>query len=249
MVRVKYSFAFKASLILAASAAAPQIASAQSIVGKKPFDDCPLNSPLRVSAAQTVGDYESLGACSSTVIAASKAPIPELPSVVRIIGVKEDAKRRDRVRREASDPGFEPISARSSRLAYDAHIVRAAANHRIDPLFLHAIIGTESAYRPNAVSHANAIGLMQIIPSTGQTLGVQKAGLYDPATNIDAGARLLKRLQRRYGRDFDLILASYNAGEGAVAKYGNKIPPYRETQGYVRKVMSRYHALRGGASK
>ena len=121
--------------------------------------------------------------------------------------------------------------------------------HRIDPLFLHAIIGTESTYRASALSHAGARGLMQIMPGTGARFGVAQDALYDPATNIETGARLLKSLQKRYGKDFDLILAAYNAGEGAVARYGNQIPPYRETQDYVVKVMARYAALRGGAAR
>ena len=90
---------------------------------------------------------------------------------------------------------------------------------------------------------------MQIMPGTGARFGVARDALYDPATNIETGARLLKSLQKRYGKDFDLILAAYNAGEGAVARYGNQIPPYRETQDYVVKVMARYAALRGGATR
>ncbi|WP_404334972.1 lytic transglycosylase domain-containing protein [Sphingomonas sp. MMS12-HWE2-04] len=198
-----------------------------------------------------MSNYELLAACTRDVVTIAPDRLPDSPDVVRIQGVKE--KPEDRRRREA-EAAEAPVTASvrtraGTRVArYDDHVTRIAANYRIDPLFLHAVIGTESAYRPNAVSHANAIGLMQIIPTTGKSLGVQRAALFDPGTNIDAGARLLKRLQRRYGRDFNLILAGYNAGEGAVAKYGNKVPPYAETQGYVRKVMARYQTLRGGTA-
>jgi soluble lytic murein transglycosylase-like protein len=131
----------------------------------------------------------------------------------------------------------------SFRTRYDEMIASVANTHRIDPLFLHAVIYQESRYRPTAVSHAGATGLMQIMPATGRLLGVQPSNLTDPMTNIDAGARLLRKLHGKYGGNFELILAAYNAGEGAVAKYGNRIPPYRETQDYVRKVMGKYSAL------
>jgi soluble lytic murein transglycosylase-like protein len=105
------------------------------------------------------------------------------------------------------------------------------------------VIHQESAYRNRAVSHAGAQGLMQIMPGTGRMLGVRPSDLHDPAANVDAGARLLKQLYFKYDGNFDLVLAAYNAGEGAVAKYGNKIPPYRETQNYVKSVMTRYYKL------
>ena len=77
----------------------------------------------------------------------------------------------------------------------------------------------------------------QRVPST-------PAALFDPATNLDAGARYLKKLQKRFGTDFALILSAYNAGEGAVQRYGNRIPPFAETQAYVTNVMGRYGDLR-----
>lgn len=102
------------------------------------------------------------------------------------------------------------------------------------------MVATESSYRPRVVSRAGALGLMQIMPGTGTVLGVDRVGLLDPARNLDAGARHLKYLQSRYGRDFSLILGAYNAGEGAVARYGNRVPPYPETMQYVANVMGRY---------
>jgi Transglycosylase SLT domain len=131
----------------------------------------------------------------------------------------------------------------SFRTRYDDLISSVAATHRIDPLFLHAVIYQESRYRSTAVSHAGATGLMQIMPGTGRMLGVHPRHLTDPTTNVDAGARLLRKLHGKYGDNFELILAAYNAGEGAVAKYGNAVPPYRETRDYVKKVMARYTEL------
>lgn len=130
---------------------------------------------------------------------------------------------------------------------YDSLITRAAARHRVDPLMLHSVIKQESAYRPGAVSRVGARGLMQIMPGTGSDLGVANASyLLDPATNIDAGARLLKKLWGRLDGRFDLVLAAYNAGEGAVRKYGMQVPPYAETRNYVSKVQASYYDLVAG---
>jgi hypothetical protein len=125
----------------------------------------------------------------------------------------------------------------------DALIAETARRHRIDPLLLHAVIKQESGYKVKARSWVGARGLMQIMPGTGAMLGVRTEHLEDPATNIDAGARLLRKLAIRYNGNFDLVLAAYNAGEGAVQKYGNRIPPYKETQNYVRSVMAHYNKL------
>nr|WP_247712070.1 lytic transglycosylase domain-containing protein [Qipengyuania qiaonensis] len=132
---------------------------------------------------------------------------------------------------------------RSYRTRYDNQIASAAQRHAIDPLLLHAIIRQESNYRSNARSHAGAIGLMQIMPGTGARFGTATTQLYDPVSNVDTGARLLRTLNARYRGNLDLMLAAYNAGEGAVARYGNRIPPFRETQDYVRKVKLHYSRL------
>ena len=134
----------------------------------------------------------------------------------------------------------------ASRPAVFAPLIdRAAQAHDIDPLLLHAIARVESRHQPDAKSHAGAHGLMQVIVPTARRFGVDAAQqLRDPQTNLDVSARYLKTLQRRFGNDLTLILAAYNAGEGAVEKYGRKIPPYRETQGYVRKVIAEYDLLR-----
>ena len=121
-------------------------------------------------------------------------------------------------------------------------IARVAERHRIDPLLLHAVIKQESSYKIQATSHAGARGLMQLMPATARMLGIGAASIAHPESNVDGGARLLRRLHTRYN-DFPLVLAAYNAGEGAVAKYGNRIPPYAETQQYVKKVLGNYQRL------
>lgn len=141
------------------------------------------------------------------------------------------------------------LSARPAGYAspYDALIADAAVRHRVDPLMLHSVITQESGYRPFAVSRAGARGLMQIMPGTGRDLGVaDPAHLADPAVNIDAGARLLRRLWTKLDGRFDLVLAAYNAGEGAVRRFGMRVPPFAETRGYVARVQSIYHGLATG---
>ena len=129
--------------------------------------------------------------------------------------------------------------------AFAPLIDRAARTHDIDPLLLHAIARVESRHQADAISHAGAHGLMQVIVPTARRFGVDAArSLHDPQTNLDVSARYLKVLQRRFGNDLPLVLAAYNAGEGAVEKHGRQSPPYRETQGYVRKVIAEYDLLR-----
>jgi lysozyme len=124
-------------------------------------------------------------------------------------------------------------------------IDRTAQAHDIDPLLLHAIARVESRHQPRAVSPAGAHGLMQVIVPTARRFGVDAAPqLHDPQTNLQVSARYLKTLQQRFGNDLPLVLAAYNAGEGAVERHGRRVPPYRETQDYVRKVLSEYSLLR-----
>ncbi|SJM61731.1 Membrane-bound lytic murein transglycosylase E [Brevundimonas diminuta 3F5N] len=131
-----------------------------------------------------------------------------------------------------------------SRPPHGDLITAAAREHDIDPALLQAIISVESADNPNARSPVGARGLMQVMPATGRRFGVaDEMRLHEPETNIRAASRYLKTLQGMFGNDLRLVLAAYNAGEGAVQRYGRNIPPYRETQDYVRKVMARYDQL------
>ncbi len=100
---------------------------------------------------------------------------------------------------------------------------------------IHAVIEAESAYDRLAVSHAGAEGLMQLMPLTAERLGVTDS--FDAEQNIDGGSRYLRQLLTLFNNDVMLALAAYNAGEGAVMRYGNNVPPFAETQGYVRHVM------------
>ena len=128
-------------------------------------------------------------------------------------------------------PGF--TLRPSANHDFDDHIQAAAASHGISEELIRAIIQVESQFDRLAVSTAGAQGLMQLMPATARSMGVTDS--FDPRQNILGGARYLRKLLGLYGGDVALAAAAYNAGEGAVAKY-NGIPPYKETQGYVRKV-------------
>jgi hypothetical protein len=117
---------------------------------------------------------------------------------------------------------------------YNELIASAAAAHGVDPILVQALIQVESNYKPHARSNKGAMGLMQIMPATAREYRVRNA--YDPKANIEAGIKKLKGLLDKY-QVIDLALAAYNAGEGAVQKF-NGIPPYRETQNYVTRILS-----------
>ena len=116
---------------------------------------------------------------------------------------------------------------------FEVLIAKAAEAHDVDPNLVRAMITVESAYRVKARSHKGAMGLMQLMPATAREYGVRNA--YDPAENINAGVKHLKSLLDRF--DLRVAVAAYNAGEGAVRRYGG-IPPYAETRSYVNKVMT-----------
>lgn len=127
---------------------------------------------------------------------------------------------------------------------YQHLVEKHAAEQGLDANLVWAVMARESGGRWNATSPKNARGLMQVIPPTAARMGVNPKHLYNPEHNIIAGTRYLRFLSNRYNGNIDLMLAGYNAGEGAVDKYGG-IPPYRETQNYVRLVRNRYAQLSG----
>ena len=122
-------------------------------------------------------------------------------------------------------------------------IDRAAMATRLRPALIHAVVRAESAYRSDAVSSKGAMGLMQLMPATAQRYGVSDRS--DPAQNLRGGSEYLRDLLVMFENDLQLALAAYNAGENAVIRYGRRIPPYAETQNYVRKVIGFYNAMKG----
>lgn len=120
-------------------------------------------------------------------------------------------------------------------------IEKTAQRYQLDQELLHAVISVESAYQERALSPKGALGLMQLMPATAARYGVSDP--FDHAQNVEAGAKYLRDLLKLFNNDVSLALAGYNAGEQAVIKYGNRIPPYRETLRYVPKVMGIYKGL------
>jgi hypothetical protein len=137
----------------------------------------------------------------------------------------------------AKDTSFSP----NLSTKFDELFNEIARTYNLDPKLLHAIAKVESNYNPRAVSPKGALGVMQLIPSTARLVGVSDP--FDPRENIHGGARYLRYLLDKFG-DLTLALAAYNAGPKAVEAYGG-IPPYAETQRYVRSVLSLYQRLKG----
>jgi soluble lytic murein transglycosylase-like protein len=123
----------------------------------------------------------------------------------------------------------------------DGYLVESGNKNGIDPLLLYSVMHQESSFKSYAVSPKGARGLMQLMPGTAIRFGV--TNIFDPRQNIEGGARYLRFLHDRFDGNLSLILAGYNAGEGAVEKYGWNIPPYAETQEYVRRISRRYSLI------
>ena len=162
--------------------------------------------------------------------------------------VPNDARYKLIVRAPVETPAGVPADARRAAVwlarsgDYDAAIGRAADAANVQAELVRAVIVVESGFNPRAISRRGAVGLMQLLPSTARRYGAFNA--FDPEQNIRAGAHYLADLITRYGKDkLELVLAAYNAGEGAVARYGGRIPPYKETRAYVPNVLRMYRAL------
>ena len=151
-------------------------------------------------------------------------------------------KHKGYIRLEKTHNGWEPVKSantwRQNKRKFSPVIARAARKHQLSHHLLHAIIRVESAYNPKALSRAGAQGLMQLMPATASRFGVNDP--YNPYQNIQGGTEYFRYLLNLFNEDLKLALAAYNAGENAVKRYGNRIPPYRETQNYVKKVLKHY---------
>jgi soluble lytic murein transglycosylase-like protein len=148
-----------------------------------------------------------------------------------------------RAKGEMATRAIQPVKADNAPLPppeINDLVEQTASRHQIDPQLVHAIIKVESEYDPKAVSRKGAMGLMQLIPETAQRFGV--ANPFNPKENIEGGVSYLKHLLNLFGGDLSLSLAAYNAGEGAVQRFGG-IPSFAETRDYVRKVTDIYQSV------
>jgi len=237
---------FSFSSLIAASAllATASIATAQTCGGKLPTPDgktevggakfklitqaCPgVAEPITIQRAPQLDLYERGGVTinmSEPAIEETPALRMAAPAASQLAGLPE----RDVARIQQLTPA----------------ITAAARTYNLDPLLLHAIAHVESRHNAGAVSPAGARGAMQVMPATARRFGVgDERSLLDGETNVRAGAAYIRNLRLRYGDDLHLVLAAYNAGEGAVEKNGGNVPPYPETQAYVRDVLAVYRRL------
>jgi soluble lytic murein transglycosylase-like protein len=250
-------FGLIAAFLGLSAAVIPTMAEAKAKTPAPEEQPCPVDEAIRVANAESLRRFSLLAGCADQLVEAEvtketpRSPVRIIPRFIEteynapaLAPLIANADGQARAIPAAFDPsGILTMRPTSYATSFDETIQQVAIRHSVDPLLLHAVIKQESGYLHTARSHVGAQGLMQIMPATGASLGVPAAYLNDAETNIDAGARLLKKLYYRYAGNFNLVLAAYNAGEGAVAKYGNRVPPYAETQNYVKSVMAHYNRL------
>lgn len=202
----------------------PGLADSKSMTIYKYLD---ANGVLHLTNKPPKKNEEVLYARSYIVQSYTPPPPPVLPRVNR--GMTQNKDR--------------PSPAASE---YASLIELAALRNGLPAALLHAVIKVESGYNPNATSPKGAVGLMQLMPGTAKRFGVTDRT--NPAENIEGGARYLRELLTMFNQDLSLALAGYNAGENAVLRAGNAIPPYRETRNYVKQVMALYQRNEVGLS-
>ena len=161
-----------------------------------------------------------------------------------LVGVPEHSMASARPTGNRSQK-YKPANAGGRIASYDAIVDEVSRAHGLESALLHAVISVESHYNSNAVSRKGAMGLMQLMPQTAKRYGVADA--FNPRQNLDGGAQYLRDLLRMFNNNVSLALAAYNAGEDAVMKHGNRIPPYGETQRYVPLVLDFYKRFQGGS--
>lgn len=155
---------------------------------------------------------------------------------------EKTTEKRDNAPKQTPKTRSRTIKLHRNYKNYHSLVQKIAEQTQVDAALLHAVIQAESSYNPRARSPRGAVGLMQLMPATARRFGAKN--LTDPTTNVYAGARYLRYLLKLFNNNKKLALAGYNAGEYAVKRHGNKIPPYRQTRRYVNKVMSLYEAHR-----
>ena len=199
-----------------------------------------MRSCFKLAAGLALGTVALWGAGTERVASVVRAD-PRTGRLVRVV-VAPSGRRTAAAtpRAEAGKPSETPAGIPEAP-AFSQTVDRIAAQHDLPAALIHSVIKVESNYNPWAVSPKGALGLMQLIPATARRFGVSDA--FDPVENIRGGAEYLKHLMDLYSGDYALTLAAYNAGEAAVARYGD-VPPFPETRNYVKMVGERLAAGR-----
>jgi len=192
-----------------------------SLKGSARFLACAVVILMATSAPSVLADAQVYGYVGPTGLAS----LMNVPTEERVTAVRHKARYHSGV----------------ANLELEQAVIRAAQQHHVQPALLLAVMKAESSFNPTAVSKAGAVGLMQLIPETAIRHGVRN--LYDANDNITGGAKHLRYLLDRFHGNIRLALAAYNAGERKVDRYG-QIPPYKETQDYVKKVLVYYRSYK-----
>lgn len=158
--------------------------------------------------------------------------------ITHFSNVPQDRRYRPFLRTTESSASLRAPADRRIPQQFAQHVSLFGSASQVSPALIHAVISAESGYNPNARSRKGAMGLMQLMPGTAQRYQVSDP--YDPAQNIRGGVSYLRDLMRQFDADLPLVLAAYNAGEGAVQRHGNRIPPFAETRQYVPRVLELY---------
>lgn len=195
-----------------------------------------------LASAESTAEQVYMARTASGLLVYTNRPPQQGLEIVKILEFSSTrpAKRRLASYRQQAALGSGSKLPPFSVSEIDALIHAAAATHGVEETLLRAIIHVESKFDPQARSPKGALGLMQLMPDTARRYGVLDG--HDPAQNIDGGTRYLKYLLALFKGNVRLALAAYNAGETAVIRHGNRVPPFAETQAYVPVVLARYRA-------
>ena len=181
---------------------------------------------LRTGARLNVTGYELLGSKYRLQLKGGTAEV----AVDEVVAIEPE---------EIFEPLPEPLSPNTP---FHDMIRAAGERYNVDPDLIHCVIAVESNFNATAISNRNARGLMQLLPATASRMGVKN--IFDPKENIDGGTKYLREMLTRYHNNVTLALAAYNAGPEKVQRYGNRVPPYQETQKYIDRITRGYAKIK-----